>query len=592
MAQSKQSFKTRIKNAISTISNAQSVDLNQNIEALNPKFHVFRNMGVNRDRAILNNSSTRVKPNRPGGFGGAGLDQTYNDLIYVSLVENKAERLAEWREIASFAEVGDALDEICNEFINEDDQGRIIDILWSRSCDLTGDQKDAISREFDNFIDSFELRTRGWSYIRRILIEGELYLEHIAHEDYVEEGIVGTMMINNELIEPIFADYRNNIMDSFLYTRYDLEKNTNMRHNAFEVEHEKVPFDKRQVTYVNSGIWDDNGRYPIAFIENARRAYRQLSLIEDSIVIYRLVRAPERLIFDVDVGNLSGPDSEQYLNKMIQKYWADKTFDPNQNDIVKKFKPQSQLDAFWFARREGSEGTKVTQLAGGANLGELTDLNYFKEKLYNSLRVPNNRLQKENTKKDGAEVLSAELKFAEFIIRMQQQFAAALKDSFFTHLKMKGMSSNDDYFLSTKDLDIKFTPPTNFHELRQQQRLQIKISNFNDFISHESISAIYGQIKYLKWSKGEIEDNIKHLKQEAALSFELEQIKGAGPNWKMAEAEVIGADGFEGGGGGGGPEFGDDSVPDFSGGEPDLGDDEIPDVGDEEIPDVGDEPIE
>ncbi len=135
---------------------------------------------------------------------------------------------------------------------------------------------------------------------------------------------------------------------------------------------EFIPMDQNQIMYVNSGVYNETKNFVIPFLENARRPYRQLSLIEDAIVIYRLVRAPERLVFNVDVGNMAPPKAEAYLRKLIQNYWSRKTFDMDQNNVVKKFNPQSMLDAFWFAKRQGSEGTSVRQLAGGANLGELS----------------------------------------------------------------------------------------------------------------------------------------------------------------------------------------------------------------------------
>ena len=90
----------------------------------------------------------------------------------------------------------------------------------------------------------------------------------------------------------------------------------------------------------------------------------------------------------------------------------------DQNDVVKKFNPQSMLDAFWFAKRQGSEGTSVDQLAGGANLGELSDLMYFIKKLYRALKVPSMRLDpNDQASADGSTILREELKFARFVMR-------------------------------------------------------------------------------------------------------------------------------------------------------------------------------
>jgi hypothetical protein len=153
-----------------------------------------------------------------------------------------------------------------------------------------------------------------------------------------------------------------------------------------------IPMDDNQVSYINSGIWNQDKTFRLPFIENARRAYRQLSLVEDAIVIYRLVRAPERLVFNVDVGNMAPPKAEAYLRKLFKSIGVKRLLILINLVKFRKFNPQSMLDSFWFAKRAGSEGTSVTQLQGGANLGELADLMYFVNKLYKALKVPLNRL--------------------------------------------------------------------------------------------------------------------------------------------------------------------------------------------------------
>ena len=154
-------------------------------------------------------------------------------------------------------------------------------------------------------------------------------------------------------------------------------KNFNF-HSASNVKDKDcIPLDKNQITYINSGTWNEDKSFRVPFIENARRAYRQLTMIEDSIIIYRLVRAPERLVFNVDVGNMSTPKAESYMRKLMQNYWSKKTFNLDEDKRVNTFNPQSILDAFWFPKREGSEGTNVTTLPGGQNLGELQDVRHI-----------------------------------------------------------------------------------------------------------------------------------------------------------------------------------------------------------------------
>jgi hypothetical protein len=224
------------------------------------------------------------------------------------------------------------------------------------------------------------------------------------------------------------------------------------------------------------------------------------------------------------------------------------------------------LDSFWFAKRQGSEGTSVTQLPGGQNLGELTDLMYFVKKLYEALKVPVNRLDPQSQISDGSTVLREELKFARFIIRMQQMFASGIKKGFMTHLHLKGLW--DKWKLKDYYLDVEFNPPTNYYELRQSQRLEAKVGNFNNLASNPTVSQTYLQRKILGWSDIDIKANREYLRADKEFEWELNQITNAGPYWKLmmggaaAGAEAGGAP-LGGGGGGAGP---GGMPPEFAGG--------------------------
>jgi hypothetical protein len=265
---------------------------------------------------------------------------------------------------------------------------------------------------------------------------------------------------------------------------------------------------------------------------------------------------------------MPAPKAEAYLKKLINNYWSSKTFDIDQTDVVKKFNPQSMLDAFWFPKRQGSEGSSVSQLAGGQNLGELADLMYFIKKLYRSLKVPTSRLDPEDAFRDGSEILREELKFARFIIRQQQRFATGIKRGFITHLKLKGLW--DKYELTDNNIDIQFNVPTNFYELRENQRIEMKAATYNSVANNEFVSKTYAQKKYLGWKDKDILANREFLRKDAELQWELQQIATAGPAWKE-QAIATDISGGMGGEMGGGmeapmPAAGGGGVPPFTGG--------------------------
>lgn len=522
-----------------------------NLEEKNPKYKIFNHNGGKRSEALANNS---VAIGRDEASASAfNSDNKLQSVLYANVNQDKSGRLRDYRVMAAYSDVADALDEICDEFVNKDENGDIVK-LEIRQQKLTDVQQQTLNTEFQKIVEYMDLENKGWSYIRQFLVEGEVFFENIIHKDYADQGILGFVNIPPELCDPVYNNIQNLMIKGYIYKKPIIDPN----HPTKVEKYDFIPMDENQIVYVSSGIYDENRTFVLPILENARRAYRQLSLIEDAIVIYRMVRAPERLVFNVDVGNMPPPKAEAYLRKLIQNYWSTKTFDSDQNDVAQKFTPQSMLDAFWFAKRQGSEGTSVTQLAGGANLGELSDLMYFIKKLYRSLKVPTSRLDPQDAFRDGNEILREELKFARFVIRMQQRFSYGLKKAFITHLKLKKIW--EEYELKEPHISIEFNPPTNFYDLRENQKLELKATNYGTLTQSEFISKTFAQKKYLGWTDLQVLANREYLRKDAEFQWEIQQIQNSGPDWKEAfevgAAPVEGGEPIGGGGGGMPPAFG------------------------------------
>jgi len=529
------------------------IDVAKLTDSLNPKYKYFEDTGVRRSEVLARHSISQNFDYNNASLGQVTSDKHYSQVMYANIQKDKAARIRDYRIMAAFSEVANALDEICDESINIDSGNSCCMNLKFKNISLSNFQIDAIQKEFLKYTSYFDFEHKGWGYFRQLLTEGEIYWEHIIHKDYTDEGILGVVQVPTELIDPVFSNVQNVMVKGYLYRKPKFDPNNPLKQIGVDF----VPMDKNQITYVHSDVWNENKTMRLPFLENCRRAYRQLSMIEDAIVIYRLARAPERLVFNVDVGNMPAPKAEAYLRKLITNYWSSKTYDPQQGGIVQKFNPQSILDNFWFAKRAGSEGTSVTQLAGAGNLGELEDLMYFVKKLYQSLKVPTTRLDPQDAFRDGTDMLREELKFARFIIRQQQLFAYGIKNSFITHLEMKGMWK--EFSLKEDSIQLEFNVPTNFYELRESQKLELKVSNFGSLAANESISPTFAQKRYLGWSDIEVKANREFLRKDKELRWELTQIEQFGPNWKeMAAQQAEAAAGGEtgappaGGGGGGG----------------------------------------
>lgn len=495
---------------------------------LNPKYKYFEVTGERRAEALSNNSISQNFEFNNQSVANITSDRAYSQVMYANVQKDKLARVKDYRIMSAFAEVGNALDEICDEVINIDSFTNSCTVLKFNNIKLSEFETKTINEEFSKYTSFFDFEHKGWGYFRQFLTEGEIYWEHIIHSQFTEEGILGVVQIPTESIDPVFSNVQNVLVKGYLLRKPKFDPNNPLK----QVGIDYIPMDKNQVTYVHTDEWNESKTMRVPFLEKCRRAYRQLTMIEDGLIIYRLARAPERLVFNVDVGNMPGPKAEAYLRKLVTQYWSSKSFDPSAGGMAQKFNPQSILDNFWFAKRAGSEGTSVTQLQGSSNLGELQDLHYFVKKLYQSLKVPTTRLDPEDAFRDGADMLREELKFARFIIRLQQVFSTGLKNGFITHLQLKGIWKK--FNLKEQNLTIEFNVPTNFYELRESQKLELKVNNFSNLASQESISPTFAQKRYLGWTDIDIKANREFIRKDEAFRWERAKIAEFGPDWKNA----------------------------------------------------------
>jgi hypothetical protein len=552
----------------------------------NPKYELFDRLAKKTQLKLLKQSiitgPSMTKADMDANSKGSITSHSpYHNYVYANLDTDKTRRLAEYRRMASFAEVSDCIDEICDEFIVKDENNKVIHLKYSSFAELGPEEKTELQKEFEKFINIFDLEHKGWAYCRQLLIEGEVFFENITYKDRPDFGVIGCLNIPSELISPVYDNVQNSVIENFTFQKpINLNDNkanplSQQQSNISPVnalQQQIITFQGNQVTYVNSGLWNEDYSIRIPFLENCRRAYKLLSLCEDAIIIYRLVRAPERLKFVIDVGNMPPAKAESYLRQLMHQYNAKQVYtgDSSNSPVGNVYNPQSMLDSYWFSRRNGEVGSDVSVLQGGENLGKLDDLNYFVAKLYKSLKVPISRLNPNESFKDGAEILREELKFAKFIMRLQNQFAEGLKQSFITHLKLRGWW--EEYKLHESFVQLEFNPPSNYFAIRQQQILELKHKNFGDMCNNESISNIFAQRHYLGYNDQRISENMEWMRKEAAFKWELAQIANGGPNWReqleaaQEAADAASAGGGEGPGFGGGGGTSPSAIPEFGGG--------------------------
>ena len=274
------------------------------------------------------------------------------------------------------------------------------------------------------------------------------------------------------------------------------------------------------ITYVHSGIMDLNKNMVLSHLHKAIKAVNQLRMIEDSLVIYRLSRAPERRIFYIDVGNLPKQKAEQYLREVMGRYRNKLVYDASTGEIRDDKKFMSMLEDFWLPRREGGRGTEITTLPGGQNLGELEDVKYFQKKLYKALNVPSSRLETETTFNIGraAEITRDEVKFQKFIARLRKRFSELFMDLIKTQLILKEVISIDEWDEYKDHIQINYIADSYFNELKEteirNERMNL-VGTMDPFVGkYFSIDYIRRQV--LKHTDTEIAEIDKQIESEMA----------------------------------------------------------------------------
>lgn len=501
------------------------VQIMDNIAELNPKFERFSELLPTRqDRLSQMSVFEGPHQNDLMAVGNLISDARFQAFMYANIDLDKGRRLAEYHNMASFPAVSDCLDEISDELLFKAEDNTYVKLdLYGVKDKLA---KQEIQKEWEHFVDIFEFKEKGWERFRRFLIEGELYFENVVSENRKDLGIVGIVEIPTELIAPVYDNIQNDKIASFILRRPVLDQRTQ------EIDHEDmIAMEKNQITYISSGMKNNDGTIVLPYIENARRAYKQLTMMEDSLVIYRMTRSPEKLLFKINTGNMSPPNAESYLARLQRQFWSKKAYDPHSGRTTNIYDPQSATDSFWFPLRDGAQQqTDVTNLTSNAKFGELDDLLYFQKQMYRAMHVPTQRLNPEYVAKDGAEASAEEVRFGKYIKRIQTRFALGMKNTFITHLKLRGFWKA--FNLHTYDLDVNFNMSSIFEETRRQQYLDLCYNNFNQMSQNDGISNTWAQKKFLHLTDEEIKANVAWRKMDAQIAWEIQNITQNGPGWK------------------------------------------------------------
>jgi hypothetical protein len=474
-----------------------------------------------------------------GGYYGYSVD-------FDGAVRNDYELISRYREMVMQPECDSAVDDIVNETIcgNFDDVPVEVELSNLKASDKI---KKLIREEFETVLRLLDFENRSYEIFRRWYVDGRLFYHKIIDPKNPAGGLAELRYIDPRKIRKV-TEYEQKKPDQmrgvdlnqqltqkaaeyFLYNPKGLKNSTN--------QGMKITIDS--VTYCHSGIQDLNKNMTLSHLHKAIKAVNQLRMIEDSLVIYRLSRAPERRIFYIDVGNLPKNKAEQYLREVMGRYRNKMVYDSNTGEIKDDKKFMSMMEDFWLPRREGGRGTEISTLPGGQNLGELEDVKYFQKKLYKALNVPSSRLETETTFNIGraAEITRDEVKFQKFIARLRKRFSELFSDILKTQLILKGVMSLEEWEDMKNHIQFDFIADNYFTELKE---IEIRNERMNQVAAMDAYVGKYFSVEYMRRQVLKQTDvEIKEIDEQIAAEMEAGII--ADPMAEMDPAMAAGGEG-------------------------------------------------
>jgi hypothetical protein len=407
---------------------------------------------------------------------GMGVFGQYLDLE--GTAKNESDLVKKYRAMVYQPETDTAIEEITNEAIVMNENNSPVTIVLDK-VEISEKLKEKIRNEFDEILKLLNFNFMANEIFRRWYIDGRLYYHLVIDSEHPDSGIIDIRPIDPTRLKKVQEIERNvdrnsgaeiikQVNEYYIYDHLQVKNSSGMG----------LRIAKDSITFVPSGLYDQAKRMTISYLHKAIKPLNQLRMIEDAAVIYRLARAPERRVFYIDVGNLPKGKAEQQLKEIMMKYKNKIVYDASTGEVKDDKKHMSMIEDFWLPRREGRAGTEIDTLSGGANLGDIEDIEYFKKLLSKSLNIPVSRLDPENGFSLGrsTEISREELKLDKFIGKLRRKFSTLFSDILRKQLILKKIISADDWDIIKNKVFFLFETDSHFTELKETELLNDRLN--------------------------------------------------------------------------------------------------------------------
>jgi len=471
---------------------------------------------------------------------------TYVDIDGGTHAKDNAQLIQKYRNLSIQPEVDMAIEEIVNEAIVTITNGTSVELNLD-SLEVSDSIKNKMFEEFKNITNMLNFNELGHDIFRSWYIDGRIYHHLIIDEKNPKQGIKEIRYIDATKIRKV-KDIKYSKDESTgikvvqkVEEFYLFQDKVGNSVNYSNANNGAVKLSNDSVSYVTSGLLDEERKRVVSYLHKAIKVINQLRMMEDSLVIYRLSRAPERRIFYIDVGNLPRGKAEEYMNSIMSRYRNKLVYDASTGQLKDDRKHMSMLEDFWLPRREGGRGTEITTLPGGQNLGEIEDIIYFQKKVYRALNVPVSRLEQEAQYSLGraTEISREEVKFQKFVNKLRNRFSKLFIEILKKQLILKGVITESDWNIFKHDINVDYLKDNYFAELKDiemtRERLNI-VDQANQYVG-EYISKEWVLKNVLMFTDEQISDIKQQINSEKS-SGEISDFSIAQQNQPMIQQQM------------------------------------------------------
>jgi len=452
-------------------------------------------------------------------------------------VKDEIQAISKYREISLYPEVDIAIQDIVNEAIPYEDDSPLVEIALDR-LEVSDPIKEIITNEFKGVLSLLKFSEKASDLFRRWYVDGRIYFNVLTGKNQ-KDGILELRPIESTKIkkvaeilkekDPSGVEIVKGVKEYYLYSQSGFVQQPNLAQQQNSAPQAGARLSQDSVIYIPSGFMEQNTGVVLSYLQKALRPANQLRMLEDAVVIYRMSRAPERRIFYIDVGNLPKGKAEQYVKDIMNRYRNKLVYDTKTGEVRDDKKYMSMMEDFWMPRRDGNKGTEITTLQGGQNLGELADVEYFQNKLYNALNIPISRMMPETGFSMGrsTEISRDEVKFQKFIGKIRRKFSELFFEILRTQLILKGIIAEDEWDEIKESITFRFQKDNFFAELKNNEILLQRVQ------TAQAMDMMLGKYFSVEWVAKNVfmqsDEEIKEMQQQMADEYDTH------PWWFTAE---------------------------------------------------------